>query len=186
MPEITSDTPRETYTIAGESFNVPLPYAVGHALTEGEANALNQTWAENIRNNLAGKIKEAKEAGSFDAEVFQGTVDDYADGYEFGVRTGGGRTGDPVMAEALTIARDLVRKAIVKQGKYKLADVKAAQITSLAKGLIEKNPTILETAKARVEEVRAIADVELGDLSPASEGETEAEPRKARAKAAAE
>jgi len=182
MPEITSETPRETYTIAGESFSVPLPYVPGHRLTEGEANALNQTWAENIRNNLASRIKEAKEAGSFDQSVFQGSVDDYADSYEFGVRTGGGRTGDPVMAEAMTIARDLVRKAIVKKG-IKLADVKAASISALAKDLIGKNPSILETARARVEEVRQIADVELEGLEVES-GEAEAEPRKGKAKAA--
>lgn len=183
MPSIHETTPRGEYTIAKETFSIPLPYHAGHTLTDGEANALNQTWVENIRNNLASKVNDAKEAGSFVHDAFQGQVDDYADEYEFGVRTGGGgRTSDPVMAEAMTIAKDLVRKAIVKAG-HKLADVKASNITELAKGVIDKNPKIMETARARVEEVRAIADVELGELESK---ETEAEsPRKGKAKAEA-
>jgi hypothetical protein len=163
MPEIHETTPRETYTIAGETFLVPMPYRHGHVLNEGEANALNQTFAENVRNNLTSKLKEEKEAGSYEASVFQARLDEYCDSYEFGVRTGGGRSSDPVMAEAMAIARDLVRKAIVKKG-IKLSDVKASNITDLAKQQIEKNPAILATARARVEEVRAIADVELGEL----------------------
>lgn len=190
MPEITEQTPRETYTIAGESFSVPMPFAAGHTLTDGEASALNQTFAENIRNNLASKLKEEKEAGSFDQSVFQGRLDDYCDSYEFGVRSGGGRSTDPVMTEALAIARDLVRKAITAKG-IKLSDVSAKNITELARGTIEKNPKIMETAKARVEEVRAIADVELEGLQVSNgadedEGETEAETPRGRRKAAAE
>jgi hypothetical protein len=182
MPTLDTNTPREPYTIAGESFSIPKPYAAGHALTDGEANALNQTFAENIRNNLASKVKEEKEAGTFDLSVFQERLNDYADSYEFGVRTGGGRTSDPVEAEAMSIARDLVRKAIVNKG-VKLSDVKASNITELARGVLDKNPQIRETARARVEEVRAIADVELGELT--SSDETEAKPKASKAKSEA-
>ena len=45
-------------TIAGNVFAVPLRYAAGHVITEGEASALNQTLCENVRNNLAPKIKK--------------------------------------------------------------------------------------------------------------------------------
>jgi hypothetical protein len=48
----------EQITIAGQSFNVPIRYEEGHELTSGEASALNQTYHENIRNNLAKKAKE--------------------------------------------------------------------------------------------------------------------------------
>lgn len=184
MPEIHESTPRETYTIAGESFSIPAPYAAGHHLTEGEANALNQTWAENVRNNQASKVKEAKEAGTFIQDVFQGRIDDYCESYEFGVRSGGGgRTSDPVMGEALNIARDMVRKALVAKG-FRLSGegaVKAAKVSELAKRLIEKNPAILDTARARVEEVRQIADIALGDLDMGEEDK----PAKGKSKAAA-
>ena len=173
MPEIHTTTPRETYTIAGESFSIPQPYKHGHSLTEGEASQLNQVYAENVRNNLAGKVKEQKETGAFDQEVFQGTVDDYCEGYEFGVRTGGGRTGDPVRAEAMNIAREAVRKAIRDKG-HKLADVSSATITKLASNYLEKTPSILAIARARVEQVAAIAEVELEGLEIEEKPEAEA------------
>lgn len=186
MPEITETTPRDTITIAGKEFTIPQPYAAGHTLTANEASSLNQTFAENVRNNLAKKVKEQTEVGSFDQQVFQGTVDDYANNYEFGVRTGGGgRTSDPVMAEALDIARELVRKAIVKAG-HKLADVKAAKITELAKGAIEKNPAILETARARVEEAKGIADISLEGLDSPAQGDETAAPAAKKSKASVE
>lgn len=186
MPEITESTPREDITIAGKTFSVPAPYAAGHVLTTNEAASLNQTFAENIRNNKAKFVKEAVEAGTFDQSVFQGQVDDYSASYEFGVRTGGGgRTSDPVMAEALDIARDMVRKAIVKKG-LTLKDYPAAKITELAKANIAKNPEILATAKARVEEAASLSDVSLDGLDSPQAGDTAAAPaKKAKADAAA-
>jgi hypothetical protein len=114
MPDINESTPRSSIVIAGETFTVPQPYGAGHVLTSNEASAMNQVFAENVRNNLASKVKALKEAGTFASDVFQGTVDDYTNDYEFGQRTGGGRSGDPVQAEAMSIARDLIRQAISK------------------------------------------------------------------------
>lgn len=183
MPDITETTPRESYTIAGETFKIPLPYTAGMVLSSNEASALNQTWAENARNNFAKKVTEAKTAGSYDQSVMQGALDDYLDAYEFGVRTGGGgRTGDPVMAEAMNIARDLVRKALVKAG-HKLADVSAKQITDLARAAIDsgKNPQILVTAKERVDAAKEIQGIEIGDLPVVEPATEEATPKKGKA-----
>lgn len=176
MANITKKTPREAFTIAGQTFQVVQPYAEGHVLTSGEASALNQTYAENIRNNFAARVKDAVEAGTFDQEVFQGQLDDYMGEYEFGVRRGGGgRSGDPVMAEAMTIARDKVRQAIKRAGKHKLSDVPASEITRLAKELISsgKYPQIMEAAKARVDAQRDVADVEIGDVNTEASDESE-------------
>lgn len=183
MPEINAETPRETYTIDSDTFNVPAPYSEGHVLTAGEASQLNQVFAENVRNNLASKAKALKEAGTYDRDVFQGTVDDYCDSYEMGVRTGGGRSSDPVMAEALNIAREMVRNAIKEQGKYKLSDISAKQITDLAKATIDKNPQIMETARARVEEVRQIAGIELSSLDLGNGAADAPKGKKAKAEA---
>jgi hypothetical protein len=89
-------------TIKGLRFKVSSPYSAGHVCTEGEARALNQTRLENLRNNLALKAK--------DGALTQADVDAYAASYVFGERTGGLRTHDPIEAEALEIARRLVRK----------------------------------------------------------------------------
>lgn len=193
MPEINDNTPRASIMIAGENFNVPQPYAAGHVLSANEASSLNQTYAENVRNNMASKVKALKEAGTFAQDVFQGTVDDYCDSYEFGQRTGGGRTGDPVMAEALSITRDLVRQAISKaaaadSSKPKLAEVPAARITELAKAQLAKvddprTVQILNTAKARVDAAKELSlDVDTG---PVESEQTAAAPAKKGSKASA-
>lgn len=187
MPEITDTTPRSSLTIAGQTFTVPQPYASGHVLNANEASALNQTYAENVRNNRANFVKEAVEKGDFDQDVAQGAIDDYCAGYEFGVRTGGGRSSDPVMTEAMNISRDLVRKALVKQvaagtlkdgegNLIKLSDVPASKISALAKGVLERNDEkakkILATARQRVEDANEIDDVEV-DVSATSNGVNE-------------
>lgn len=166
MPDINADTPREDYTIAGHTFSILQPYTEGHVLTTGEASAMNQVFAENIRNNFAAKVKEAEAAGSFESDVFQGQLDDYMIDYEFGVRRGGGgRTGDPIQSEALIIAKDKVRKALVKRG-HALKEVPASEITRLAKDILGsgKYPEILDAAKARVAAQLEVADVEIGDV----------------------
>ena len=63
-------TPTQAITIAGTRFTVPVRYAEGHVLTAGEANALNQTYLENCRNNLSGRAK--------DGTLTQEIVDQYA------------------------------------------------------------------------------------------------------------
>ena len=80
-PDQFTVTPTQTITIAELQFTVPLRYAEGHVLTAGEANALNQTYLENCRNNLSGRAK--------DGTLTQEIVDQYAASYVFGQRTGG-------------------------------------------------------------------------------------------------
>ncbi len=48
-------------TIQGANFNAPQPYDEGHVLTVNEASALNQVFAENLRNNFAARIKRSAE-----------------------------------------------------------------------------------------------------------------------------
>jgi|SRR5215813_265531 len=153
----------EQITIAGETFNVPVRYEEGHELTAGEASALNQTYHENLRNNFAKRVKDAKDDGKYDQGGLQAELDAYAEGYQFGVRMGGGPTRDPVMSEAMAIAKVQIRQALRKKG-VSLNAVKAQALTEAAKKLIDKNPAILELAKQRVEEAQAAAADDLSEL----------------------
>lgn len=187
MPQVDASTPREEYTIAGQALKIFQPYTSGHVLSDGEASALNQTYAENIRNNQASRVKELVEAGTYDTDAFQLELDDYMGEYEFGLRRGGGgRSGDPVLREALLIAKDKVRSALKAKG-HNLKDVSASDITTLAKQVLDggKYPQIMEAAKARVAAQADIADIELADPAPAATVDQSAEPTR-RAKAAAE
>lgn len=156
----------EQITIEGHVFNVPTRYEEGHELTANEAAALNQTYHENLRNNFAKKVKDKKANGEIEEDVLaqlQTDLDEYAEGYEFGVRTGGGAVRDPVMSEAMDLARTKIFEHLKTKG-IKRADVSAKQVTEYAKKLLEKNPTIIELARQRVEEARAAATSELDEI----------------------
>ena len=99
--EIVAGPATEVVTILGLRFNFQSPYSAGHVCTKGEARALNQKRLESVRNKLAVTAK--------DRALTQADVDAYASSYVFGERTAR-RSNDPVEAEALELARRLVRK----------------------------------------------------------------------------
>lgn len=149
-------------TIQGLTFDVDDKYAEGHIVTANEANALNQTRAENLRNNFAGKVKEAKDEVGEGNELSEETVtalkEDFAkvrDEYEFGVRGGGVRITDPVQKEARRLATDQVHAAIkAKHGK--LDAVPKDNITALIDQLSARED-IQNLAKANIEAAKSLA-----------------------------
>lgn len=153
MQKITNKTPRIDFLVQDLLLSVPEPFKLGDVLeTEGEVSSVNQTYRENIRNNCAKAIKAIKEAEKDPAkalEAAQAAIDKYCSEYQFGVRTGGGRSADPVMTVALGIAKKLVRDKWRKQGK-KTSDYSAADLTAAAKKVINANAQILDYAKKEV------------------------------------
>src|SRR5260221_3728041 len=91
----------EQVTVAGKTFSMPCPFDEGHVLTSGEAGQLNQVYHENLRNNIAKKVKDAVESNKFDQAEFQGLIDKAASEYEFGKRRVGGPRAptDPILKE---------------------------------------------------------------------------------------
>jgi len=154
-------------TIQGQVFRVPIRYAAGHTLTEGEASALNQTFHENLRNNFAKKVNEGVDAG-IGLEVLQQQLDDYAEEYQFGVRTGGGGfRGDPVMTLAMNTAREIVRGAI-KEKNLDAEEWPASRISQAARALLEsqgEDGKILQMARNQIEAERAAAKEAMKEVS---------------------
>lgn len=105
-------------TIAGQLFEIADVYAEGHTINAMEAKALNQTRAENLRNNFASTVKEKQgEAESLtEAQVaeLQAELTKYAETYEFSVS--GGRVTDPVEREAKRIAVEMIDGKIAEKG----------------------------------------------------------------------
>lgn len=172
-----------TITIQGLEFSVDYPYKPGTIdLTPGEASALNQTRAENLRNNFAAQIKQAlasyRETNKLPEteEVAPSVLDkdeldkdfaDYASKYEFGVRSlgGGGRLPtDPVEREAFEIASKKVREAL-KARNVKLTSVAKEKMQEMVEAVIAKYPDITEEAKRRV---NAVSSIVIDDLSKAA------------------
>lgn len=179
MPEITSETPHEDYTVQGLTFSMPQPYAPGaHELTEGEASALNQVRCENLRNNFAnkirGKLDDYRKANNLaeDSEVGVDVLDkseldsefaEFASRYEFGVRTGnkGGRApADPVGREANKMAWEAI-KGHLKSKNYKLDDISTERKATWIAQYLAKYPNTREKAQERVNEMAEIAKQEI-------------------------
>jgi len=157
--QFSAETVQSEVTIQDNKFNVPQPFAVGHVCTENESAALNQILVENTRNNFAKRVKTAVENGTFDQGAMQTELDKYLEGYEFGLRRGGGPT-DPVGKEAMSLAKDLIKDALRKKG-FKLSDVSTKRINELATEALEKNPNIRKEAEARVKRREKLGDDEL-------------------------
>jgi hypothetical protein len=137
-PEIETGPATEAITILGRRFNFPpSPYSAGHVCTKGEARALNQKRLEGIRNKLAVTAK--------DRALTQAHVDAAAASFVFGERTARLRTNDPVEAEALELARRLVRK----KGQSRKENTEAARELLQS----EKGDAILAQAAKRVAEL---------------------------------
>lgn len=157
----------DTITIAGFEFNVPVRYTEGHQLTAGEASALNQTFHENLRNNFASKVKAAtkdlSDGEEFDTTELQTSLDEYADAYQFGVRTAGVRvSADPVKREAISLAKAAIRKALSAKGRKATPEAIATAAEQLLAG--PKGETYMQVARERIEAAKAVADETLDDI----------------------
>lgn len=161
---------RKPITIQGLTLNAISPYKEGHTLNANEAAVLNQTLAENLRNNyattVANKVKEqGGDHAKVDVTTLQKDFDAYMGEYEFGVRKGGGFSGDPVAREARSIAKETAKQVLKSKG-HKLADVTAEQMDSLIEKILAKKPEILVLAQKRVAEKQSISGLgDLGDLA---------------------
>jgi len=149
-------------TIQGVEFEVSTPYAEGHACTEAEAKALNQTRSENIRNNCAKIVKEAKteHGDELPADVLKSVgqaVGEYDKDYQFTLASvGGGRASrDPVEVEATKIARAAITAKLKEAGR-KVSDVdKDALAAKIAE--VAANPKVMKAAKKAVVDRAALA-----------------------------
>jgi len=158
----------QTITIQGINFTSPRPYLEGHVITAGEANALNQVLAENLRNNFAAKIKKIVEGNAekqkkgeqLDALPTQADFDKYVAEYKFGERAVGGAREvlDPIEREARNMARTAITEALKKKGT-KVKDLAEGKLEELIKGALEKHPKFREQAKAIVEARKAATEV---------------------------
>lgn len=142
----------QAITIQGTQFSIPMPFAQGHVLNEGEAAAMNQLFAENIRNNFAGKIKVAEEKK--EARPGQAELDAYCAEYKFGARGPGGPKLDPIEAEARRLAETAINEALKKKG-IKLKDVPDEQMDGWIKEAVETQPQFRTTAKLLIEQRQA-------------------------------
>lgn len=102
-------------------FTVPQPYDEGHTLTAVEAKQLNQTFAENICNNMRAKVQatiEGKE-GALSDSALRDAFAEYANNYVFTEASiGSGRsTMTPLEKESRKVAQKVVLLLLDRDGK---------------------------------------------------------------------
>lgn len=154
----------KSITVAGHIFEVAQPYAAGtHDLSEGEAAALNQVRAENIRNNMASRVKaamkDAPEGTPLPAELVEEFAA-YERDYAFAIRQPGQvRETDPIAVEARKIARATLAAAIKAAGKSR-KDYTDEQFENLLSAVAAKD----EVQKAAVKAVRERSKLAEGAL----------------------
>jgi hypothetical protein len=191
--DISTSTPRTTKTIGGIEVQVPAPYAEGQVLTPILAAILNQTFAENISNNLREKLKagilpegaaEGTTPTPYDSTTAQPLVDAYVAEYEPGVRRGGSgepRVTDPVEREARKIAR-LKATEFVKAAGGKPADYDMGELTDK---VFQANKDVLmaegkkivkanEAAAAKAKDGMSFEGIDLTPKAPAAAAEANA------------
>lgn len=168
--QFNQETPRNEITIQGQQFLVPAPFVEGYAVTAGEASALNQLLAENVRNNFAGKMKaaqaKAEETGG-EVEIFsQENLDAYVAEYEFGVRRAGGSreaSFPPDVREARRIATDMIKTAL-KAKNLTIKSVDPEKMEEMVSTLAGRDDVVKE-AQRRLKQVEKIS---IEDLDLAS------------------
>lgn len=113
-------------TIQGYQFEVaPDPAVASASIPDEWKQTLQQTRIENIRNNMAARIKKLMNGSEqlTDEQLSQvkSDVDKYASEYQFGVRARGGsgtRTVDPVEREVVKLAKeDIAAAYFAKHGE---------------------------------------------------------------------
>lgn len=149
----------QSVTIQGHLFTMSAPYKVGHVLTAGEAQALNQLRAENVRNNFAARMKAAAEKGQ---SLGQSELTAYDESYAFQVGAGGGPRGpaDPVTDLARRLALHDVKGAI-RAGGLKVKDFSSEKLESLIDDALAQRPEYMKAA------AKAIAAQKIAPSAPA-------------------
>lgn len=144
----------------GKSINIEIDFttmpqaALDHILYIGARNILMDSHASITADEYPDADARQEAAGA----MVQKKLDALMRGE---VRVQSTREGDPVRAEALRMATDIVKAKIKKAGR-KVADYEAKAIREAAAKLV--TPELLAQAKARVEETQAIDTGDLADL----------------------
>lgn len=155
MTELTTE---KKITIANTQFVITPKFAEGHVLTANEAAALNQTFYENVNNNMRKTVKEALDPNSKEPltiEQLQEKITEYANSYEFGAgrTTSNSMVKDPVDKAAIKIAEKIIKKFLKDQKKSE-DDLSDEQWNNIVASVAAK-PEVRAQAEADVAAAKA-------------------------------
>ena len=168
-PEAEPATPTTQIKVQGLLVTVRVPFAEGHVLNAAQAQALNQTRSENLRNNGAqwlGRELKAHNAAliaagqeplpdeaPIPAEIvskFEAWMADYDAEYDFSGRKTRAPI-DPVEREAVRMASAKIREKLAEK-KIDIKKLPDGAFEGLVRQLLDANPAYRKIAARRVEE----------------------------------
>lgn len=170
MPDLP-DTPlprqQMTIVIQGFQFELRMPYAAGHILSDIEAGVLNREWTNGVRANFAERVKEVIAAGN-DAGLpltgsklaaLQNDLQAYAESYSFKALIQK-YNSDPVVREAHKLAKGLLDTKLNSLGLKRETYGEARYEEALSR--IMNNPEVVREASARIEQTKLAANALIG------------------------
>lgn len=159
------------------NFTVPQPYTEGHQCSAIEAKVLNQSFGENIGNNIRGMIKKFlnKEEGAHENEAaLRADVDAKIAAYQFteSAAKGTSRTMTPEQKEANKIAREWLMGKLKEAGYTRKSYEEAKAKEGIEDAFAVKVSEIAETEKvqklaaANIKRAQAaLDDLQLGEAA---------------------
>lgn len=176
MVQFSPDAARLSYKFKGKSITAPVIFATGHALTELEAKWANKQAHSVMGNVLASALDAAAAKALIDAKPeaerkdyepskddrnawiaaladtkAQETFDKILADYELGAARsrGEGVSRDPATSVARNMAWERIKMLLAKKG-IAANSIKAEKRNQLIDQMLEKDPSIMETAKSVV------------------------------------
>lgn len=169
---VAENTSTGEIQIQGHTFTYSTPYVAGACtLSEGEANQLNSVRGENLRNNFASKVKDAKaeavkargEGAELTEEEIAGLVSEFASydsQYQFAGKRISRGPADPVKAKARKMARETIEGAL-RAKNIKPSELADGKMDELIDKYLDAHPEVTEEARAQVEKIKAEASAAL-------------------------
>lgn len=151
-----------TAKILNWEINVPQPYGEGHTISAIEAKVLNQTFRENVCNNVRREFKKLKD-GAEDAMSVADVIayaTKYANEYEFTEASSTGRSSmTPLEKEAKKVATAVVVQKLAKQGKKRKDIEKEVFDANVAR--FAETEQVLKLAQANLKKQESLVENEL-------------------------
>ncbi len=132
-----------TVFIANLAVNLPSRFSAGDELDEISARVLHNIWAK----RLSARLRWMKDRGELDAQTIQAKAIELArqELAPYSISEDADED-DPIMAEAMTLARDLITARMAAEG---IPPPKG--LDQHARALVEQVPALVEKARLRVE-----------------------------------
>lgn len=185
-PEVEASVVDESFTLSFSSkgivFELAARYREGDTINKPEANTLNQTLVENLRNNFTPRIAAKLEAiakaegaerdlTEAEKEELKAVFQTYESEYTFQGKRGSRTPVDPVRREAVKMARETITAAL-RAKEISPKDLKEGQMDELIEGYLKAHAEVLAEARVRVDKAKeaasdALSGVDLGSITKA-------------------